>query len=103
MKKEELPIPSKSIIFYNAWIKHFPESESQTTWELFYLFINSLPKNSKKINRYWLENLLKNDDISLEKSKIEEYCDVYQHTIDCKNVHKTNTAKLFIKELIDKE
>ena len=95
-KNKNFKISEKTRVFYNAWKRHFPDDNSQTTWELFYLFINTLPKNK---DRYWLESLFKKDRINITEDKIEEYCNIYEHIKNCRNVYKTNTAKLFIKNI----
>lgn len=102
MKKESLKIPIKSIIFYNLWLKHFPEDEGQTTWELFYLFAKTVIKNSKKEkSSIWLKNLLKKDANFLSNKKIDEYCEIFNHLQSYERVFKTHTAKMFIKNIVN--
>jgi hypothetical protein len=82
----------------------FPETFSQSDWEMFYLFVQRLLTVSKKDRpRYWLEENLKADGShKLSSEDIEKYCDVYEHLKGFKNVRKSYMAKLIAKDKFEK-
>lgn len=95
-------MPRSAIKWYKMWINHYPESWSSTDLDLFYFFISNI-LSCRKIRPYkWLEENLKSDCKKLSDKDIEEYCNIYEHIKNFKNVTKSQTAEVILLDEVRK-
>lgn len=96
-------MPPSVVRWYQAWISNFPESWHTFDLERFYMFVSVLLRVIKKERSSgWLQQNLKQDCPRLSQDDIEEYCEIYEHIKDFKNVWDTNQALLIARAEFDK-
>ena len=95
-------MPKSAIKWYKMWLVSFPESWSESSLEMFYMFVDVLLTHAKKErSRYWLEENLKQDRPQLSSEDIEEYCNIYDHLKGFKKVRKGQLAKLIARGIVE--
>ncbi len=101
MKKD---MPKSVVRRYKMWLALFPESFDGSTLEAFYMFVDVLLTNTRKVrSRFWLAENMKEDRPNLSEEVIEVYCDLYDHLKGFKYIWKGQLAKLTVRSMHEEQ